>query len=54
MPEAACIFDTTVLSNLALIGQVALLGKLYRGRAFTTLMVADEIRRGIEAGYQHL
>ena len=54
MPEAACIFDTTVLSNFALIGQVALLGKLYRGRAFTTLMVADEIRRGIEAGYQHL
>jgi len=54
MPEPAYVFDTTVLSNFALIGQVTLLEKLYRGRAFTTLMVVDEIRRGIEAGYQHL
>lgn len=54
MPDTAYVFDTTVLSNFALVGQAVLLEKLYRGRAFTTLMVVDEIRRGIEAGYVHL
>ena len=54
MPEKEYIFDTTVLSNFAAIAQMALLEKLYRGLAWTTLMVSDEIRRGLDAGYQHL
>ena len=48
------IFDTTVLSNFAAVGQVALLEKLYSGQAFTALPVADEIRRGLDAGYAYL
>ncbi len=48
------IFDTTVLSNFAAVGQVALLEKLYTGHACTALPVADEIRRGLAAGYTYL
>ncbi len=59
MPEAhitgpRLIFDTTVLSNFAVVGQVALLEKLYVGRACTALSVADEIGRGLSAGYAYL
>lgn len=54
MPEKAYIFDATVLSNFAAIDQVVLLEKLYRDRAWTTLMVGDEIQRGLDAGYQYL
>jgi len=54
MPEKAYIFNNTVLSNFAAIGELALLEKLYRGWAWTTLMVADEIRHGLDAGYQYL
>jgi predicted nucleic acid-binding protein len=59
MPEtrslaARLIFDTTVLSNFAVVSQVALLENLYAGRACTALAVADEIRRGLDAGYTYL
>jgi predicted nucleic acid-binding protein len=59
-PEAAkagplrLLFDTTVLSNFAAVGQVSLLEGLYRDSAATTLMVAEEIQRGIDAGYEYL
>jgi predicted nucleic acid-binding protein len=48
------ILDTTVLSNFALVGQIALLQRLYTGQAGTTLAVADEIRRGLSSGYEYL
>ena len=48
------IFDTTVLSNFAAVEQVSLLEQLYSGRACTALPVADEIRRGLDAGYAYL
>lgn len=48
------VFDTTVLSNFAVVGQIALLKRLYTGQACTTLAVADEIRRGLSARYEHL
>ena len=55
-PEArsSIIFDNTVLSNFAAVDRVSLLEQLYRGRAYTTLMVVDEIQSGLHAGYQHL
>ena len=53
-PETRYIFNTSVLSNFAAVGQVELLGLLYRGRACTTVTVGDELRRGINAGYQYL
>lgn len=52
--RSAIVLDTTVLSNFALIGQFQLLERLYAGRACATLMVAEEIHRGIEAGYRAL
>lgn len=57
MPEPAesgIVFDATVLSNFARIGQFHQLERLYAGRAWTTLMVVEEIHRGIEAGYSGL
>jgi predicted nucleic acid-binding protein len=48
------IFDTTVLSNFASAGIIHLLEKRYRGIAFTTNEVVDELRRGIKAGYSFL
>ncbi len=48
------IFDTTVLSNFAVAGQLALLRRLYRGNACTTLMVMEEVLRGLDAGYEYL
>lgn len=48
------VFDTTVLSNFAVIDQIPLLEKLYRDRAYTTLMVVEEIESGLLAGYGHL
>ena len=48
------VLDTTVLSNFAMIGQVSLLEQLYRQHACTALMVADEIHRGLAAGYAQL
>jgi predicted nucleic acid-binding protein len=48
------IFDTTVLSNFAAVGQIPLLEPLYRGNACTTLMVLEEILRGLDAGYEYL
>ena len=52
MPEY--VFDTTVLSNLAVVGRLDLLEKRYREVAFTTMEVSDELRRGLQAGYGHL
>jgi predicted nucleic acid-binding protein len=48
------IFDTTVLSNLAAVERVDLLERRYRQVAFTTIEVADELRRGFQGGYNYL
>ncbi len=48
------IFDITVLSNFALAGRTDLLERRYRGVAFTTVEVGDELRRGVKAGYAYL
>ncbi len=48
------IFDTTVLSNLAVVGRMDLLEKRYRRVALTTVEVSDELRRGLQAGYAYL
>ncbi len=52
--ESGTVFDTTVLSNFACIGQLDRLKQPYAGRAWTTLMVVEEIQRGVEAGYSGL
>lgn len=52
MPD--CIFDTTVLSNFASTGNVHLIESRYRGVAYTTTEVTDELRRGVKAGYAYL
>jgi predicted nucleic acid-binding protein len=48
------IFNTTALSNFAAVNRVDLPAGQYRERAFTTLEVSDELRRGLKAGYDHL
>jgi predicted nucleic acid-binding protein len=48
------IFDTTVLSNFALAGRTDLLERRYTGVAFTTVEVANELRRGVKAGYAYI
>jgi predicted nucleic acid-binding protein len=48
------IFDTTALSNFASTGRLDLLDTRYRGVAFTTVEVIDELRRGVKAGYSYL
>jgi predicted nucleic acid-binding protein len=48
------IFDTTALSNFASAGNAGLLESRYRGVAFTTMEVTDELRRGVKAGYAYL
>jgi predicted nucleic acid-binding protein len=48
------IFDTTVLSNLAAVGRLDLLERRYRKVALTTVEVSDELRRGLQAGYEYL
>jgi len=48
------VFDNTVLSNFAAVERISLLKEFYWEHAFTTLMVVDEIQRGLHAGYQHL
>jgi predicted nucleic acid-binding protein len=50
MPEY--IFDTTVLSNLAAAKRLDLLEKRYRKVALTTVEVSDELRKGLQAGYE--
>jgi predicted nucleic acid-binding protein len=52
MPDA--IFDTTALSNFAAAGRIDLLESRFRGRAFVTAEVADELRSGVNAGYTYL
>ena len=52
MPEL--IFDATVLSNFAAADQLSLLETLYCERGYTTIEVGDELRRGADAGYEHL
>jgi len=48
------IFDTTALSNFAVANRLDTLDTRYRGVAFTTVEVADGLRRGIKVGYSHL
>ena len=52
MPEY--IFDATVLSTFATANRLPLLEARYRGVGFTTIEVSDELRKGVEAGYEHL
>jgi predicted nucleic acid-binding protein len=52
MPEY--IFDTTVLSNPAAAKRLDLLEKRYRKVALTTVEVSDELRKGLQAGYEYL
>jgi predicted nucleic acid-binding protein len=52
MPEY--LFNTTVLSNFAAAGRLDLLAERYRGLAFTTVEVGDELRKGVKAGYAYL
>lgn len=55
LPTSLClILDTTVLSNFALAGHISLLKRLYLGQACTALAVADEIRCGLNSGYEYL
>ncbi len=54
LPVPEFIFDTTVLSNLAVVGRLDLLEKRYRGIGFTTMEVVHELRRGLNAGYAYL
>lgn len=56
MPEGGAeglkfVFDTTLLSNFAIVEQVTLLETLYQGMACTTLMVVEELHQGLYAGY---
>jgi predicted nucleic acid-binding protein len=48
------VFDTTLLSNFAIVEQVGLLETLYRDIACTTLMVVEELQQGLYAGYHQL
>ncbi len=47
------IFDNTVLSNFALVQTFDILQKLYVGRAYVGQAVLEEIRAGIESGWQY-
>jgi predicted nucleic acid-binding protein len=48
------IFDTTVLSNFAAADRLELLETRYRGVAFITVEVNNELRKGVKAGYMYL
>ena len=48
------VFDATVLSNFAAADQLSVLKARYRGVGFTTIEVSDELRKGVNAGYEHL
>jgi len=48
------IFDTTALSNFSAANRLDLLEKRYYDKAFITLEVADELRKGVKAGYSYL
>jgi predicted nucleic acid-binding protein len=50
----ALIFDNTVLSNFASTERLFLLEQLYAGKPHTTLMVVEEVKRGIRDGYRYL
>ncbi len=52
--QSGMVFDATVLSNFARIEQFHRLAPLYSKRGATTLMVVEEVQRGIQAGYSRL
>ena len=55
MPEpAGWFFDSVTLSNFALADGLQVLTARYRGRGFVTSQVADELTRGVTAGYAPL
>lgn len=54
LSKSGMVFDATVLSNFARIEQFHRLEPLYSKRGVTTLMVVEEMQRGIEAGYSRL
>jgi predicted nucleic acid-binding protein len=47
------VIDNTVLSNFAAIDRISLLERLYRDKACTTLMIVEEVQRGLEGGYKY-
>jgi predicted nucleic acid-binding protein len=47
------IFNTTALSNFAAARRLDLLKTRYRGIAFTTVEVSNELRKGVKAGYSY-
>ena len=47
-------FDTTVLSNFAVVGKSKLLTKSYSGKAYTTVQVINELRKCVKEGYSFL
>ena len=49
--QTELVFDTTILSNFAVCNAIEPLAQLYRDRAYTTIMVLDELQNGIRAGY---
>ena len=53
-PMPDYIFNTTALSNFAAAGRLDLLATRYHDSAFTSVEVSDELRRGINAGYNFL
>ncbi|MBN1676627.1 MAG: DUF3368 domain-containing protein [Kiritimatiellae bacterium] len=48
------VFDSVVLSNFALAGELRLLLRLYVGRGLITTEVLDEIGHGVAVGYGEL
>jgi len=53
-PMLEYIFNTTALSNFAVVGHFDLLETRYRGVAHITVEVVDELRKGVHAGYTFL
>jgi hypothetical protein len=41
--QTELVFDTTILSNFAVCNAIEPLAQLYRDRAYTTIMVLDEL-----------
>lgn len=50
-PGSGWLFDTVVLSNFTLIGELELLRRRYAVSGLVTTEVLDEVAKGIAAGY---
>lgn len=49
--EPPILLDNTVLSNLALVGEVGLVQRLWPRQACTTPQVLEEYSQGVESGW---